>query len=235
MKPKLYQYTACPFCSKVASVLAFKKVDYEAIEVHPLKKTEISFSKDYKAVPIYIDGQGRQVNDSNAIMRHIDSEFPEPRVFSRSEADKIKEEKWLAWSENYVQGLPTVIYDNFPNALKSFNYITKTGKFSWLEANSIKFTGAFVMTLVSKKIKKRLAIADPKTFLKNVIQDWAEGLVGSDYMGGKEPNAADFAVFGISRSVSGLSAGKIFHENPIFFQWLGRMSQKTGLPLSSSK
>lgn len=224
MKPKLYRYSACPFCSKVSGILAYKKVDFEPVEVHPFRKTEISFSKDYQAVPIYVDSQGRQVNDSTAIMRHIDQEFPEPRVFARTESDKIKEEKWLAWSENYVQGLPTVIYDNLPNALKAFDYITKTGKFGWFEAQSIKFGGAFVMTMVAKKIKKRLAISDPKIFLKNAIHDWTEGLMGSDFMGGTAPNAADFAVFGISRIVADLPAGKLFQENPIFFQWFSRMN-----------
>jgi microsomal prostaglandin-E synthase 2 len=231
MKPKLYQYTACPFCSKVASALAYKGVDYEAIEVHPLNKKEIEFSKDYRAVPIYIDSQGNQVNDSNTIMRHIDNEFPERRIFSLSETDKIKEDKWLAWSENYVQGLPTVIYDNLPNSLKAFDYITKTGKFSWIQSRTIKWSGALVMTLVAKKIKKRLSLADPKIFLRNAIHDWSEGLMGQDFMGGTEPNAADMAVYGISRSVAGLSAGKIFKENPVFHQWLVRMSEKTGLAL----
>ena len=232
MKPKLYQYTACPFCSKVASVLAYKGVDYEAVEVHPLNKKEIEFSKDYRAVPIYVDSQGNQVNNSNDIMRHIDREFPERRVFSVSETDKIREEKWLAWSENYVQGLPTVIYDTLPNSLKAFDYICKTGKFSWFQSRTIKWSGALIMTLVAKKIKKRLAIEDPQVFLRNAVHDWSEGLMGADFMGGSEPNAADFAVYGISRSVAGLSAAKIFRENPIFLQWFLRMNEKTGLPLA---
>lgn len=161
MKPKLYQYAACPFCNKVRSILEYKGVDFETIEVHPLNKKEIAFSADYRAVPIYIDSTGAQVNDSTPIMRHIDKEFPAPAVFSRqSDSDfdpgaESEEAKWLAWSDRFVKGLPAAIYDTLPNSLKSFDYITKVGKFSRLEKLTIKFSGAFIMTLVAKKIRKR--------------------------------------------------------------------------------
>ncbi len=229
MRPKLFQYTACPFCSKVAAILAYKKVDYEKIEVHPFKKTEIAFSKDYRAVPIYIDGAGIQINDSTPIMRHIDKEFPNPPVFSNTPNEKIKEDKWLAWSEQYVQGLPTIIYDRFSNSLKGFEYFTKVGKFGWFESRMVQFSGAFVMTLVAKKIAKRLSITNPQAFLRKMIHDWVEGLAGENYMGGTKPNAADLAVFGVSRSIAGLPAGKILRENGIFDHWFNRMAEQTGL------
>lgn len=229
MKPKLYQYAVCPFCSKVASLLALKGVDYEAVEVHPLKKTEIEFSKDYQAVPIYIDSQGRQVNDSTPIMRHIDDEFPGGKIFE-TDAEKIKKEnEWLSWSENYVQSIPTVIYQNFPMALQSFDYITKIGKFGWWESRSVKYAGAFVMSLVAKKIKKRLGIENPNVYLDKKIEEWAAGLSGRDFMGGTKPNGADAAVYGISRVIAHLKAGQAFQKNPIFWAWFTRMKKVTRL------
>jgi glutathione S-transferase len=219
MKPQLYQYAACPFCNKVRSVLEYKGVDFETIEVHPLKKTEIAFSADYQAVPIYKDSQGKQVNDSTPIMRHIDREFPEPSVF-RNDA---RENEWLAWSEKLVKGLPVVIYDTFPNALRSFNYITTAGKFSWFERRMIKYSGAFVMSLVAKKIRKREQIENPAQFLPAKTAEWAAGLNAKPFMGGEKPNAADFAVYGILRPVEGLQAGKQLRENAVFAAWLDRM------------
>ena len=223
MKPKLYQYAACPFCNKVRSILQYKGVDFETIEVHPLNKKEIAFSTEYRAVPIYVDSKGVQVNDSTPIMRHIDEEFPDPRVFGRDTAVKQEEDKWLAWSEKFVKGLPTAIYDTLPNALQSFDYITKVGKFNWFEKMSIKFSGAFVMTLVAKKIRKREQIDNPDEFLKQKAGEWAEGLSGRSFMGGQKPNGADLAVFGITRSVQGLRAGKALEENPVFRDWLKRI------------
>ena len=230
MKPKLYQYTACPFCSKVRTLLQYKGVDYEAIEVHPLKKKEIEFSAGYKAVPIYIDSQGKQVNDSTPIMRWIDKEFPESPVFAASPIEIEKEEKWLAWSDRFVKGLPTAIYDTLPNALKSFDYITKVGKFSWFEKRMIKYSGALVMTLVAKKIKKREQIDRPDLFLKEKAKEWAEGLGGRPFMGGDTPGGADFAVFGIVRAVAGLRAGELLEENPEFKTWMKKMQEAVNAP-----
>lgn len=220
MKPKLYQYAACPFCNKVRSILEYKGIDFETVEVHPLNKKEIAFSSDYKAVPIYIDSKGAQVNDSTPIMRHIDAEFPDRKVF------KGDEDAWLDWSQKYVKGLPTAIYDTVPNALKSFDYITRVGKFSWFQKISIKYSGALIMTLVAKKIKKREGIEDPKGFLQVKAAEWAEGLKSRPFMGGDTPNGADLAVYGITRSVSGLEAEKVLQGNIAFAQWQKRMDSQ---------
>ncbi len=223
MKPKLYQYAACPFCNKVMSMLNYKGVEYEAIEVHPLNKKQISFSPDYRAVPIYIDSKGRQVNDSTPILRWIDDEFPEPKVFRQDPAEKQKEEEWLAWSDKFVKGLPTVIYDTLPNALQSFDYITKVGQFSWFEKWMIKYSGALIMSRVSKKIRKREGIENPDQFAKDKTKEWTDGLGGKLFMGGETPNAADIAVYGFARSVAGLRAGKLFEENAAFTAWVKRL------------
>lgn len=229
MKPTLYQYAACPFCSKVAAMLSLKRVSFDTVEVHPLNKKEIAFSKEYRAVPIYVDSHGTQVNDSTPILRHIDREFPEPAVFSKDEAAKAEEERWLTWSEDYVQGLPTVVYGDLGSSLKAFDYVTKVGKFSWAQRIVIKYSGAFVMTLVAKKIKKRLGITDPVVFLRAKVSEWAVALNGRPFLGGTKPNGADVAVYGISRIVSGLKAGKLFSENAAFDAWMRRMAETTRL------
>jgi microsomal prostaglandin-E synthase 2 len=229
MKPKLFQYAACPFCSKVRMILKYKGVDYDTIEVHPLNKKEIQFSKDYQAVPIYIDTDGKQHTDSTPIMRSIDDEFPTPKVFHKDPAEARREEEWLNWSNAFVKGLPTAIYDSIGNALKSFDYITKIGKFGWFEKRTIKYLGAFVMTLVSKKIKKREKIDDPNQFLRDKTREWVTGLNGRSFMGGGVPNGSDIAVFGICQSVAGLKAGETLEENSAFKAWLERMNEQIGL------
>lgn len=223
MKPKLYQFEACPFCNKVKSILDYKGVAYDTVEVNPLNRKEIEFSKDYDAVPIYIDSKGNQVNDSTPIMRWIDQEFPERKVFRTDPAEAQKENQWLEWSEKLVAGLPTVIYDSLPEALRSFDYITKVGKFGWLEKRVIKYSGALAMTLVAKKIRKREGIEQPDLFVRQKTKEWTDGLSGHPFMGGDTPQASDIAVFGIARSVAGLRAGKLFKENQEFDAWMERV------------
>lgn len=56
----LYQYQNCPFCGKVRAFLDYYGIDYAIVEVNPLWKKEISFSK-YRKVP-FILANGKQVS-----------------------------------------------------------------------------------------------------------------------------------------------------------------------------
>lgn len=215
---KLYQYAVCPFCKKVEAILRYKNIPYEAIEVHPLNKKEISFSKDYKKVPIFINAEGQQVNDSTPIMRHIDNDNT---VFDHSE----KEQQWVKWADEVlVRALPPVIYNNFRNSRKAFQYITHVGKFSTSQKMLIKYSGALVMMMIAKKSAKKQNINNPAAHFKNCLCQWAEALEGR-YLNGQNPNGADIAVFGILRSVDQLPAFQYIKENQKVFDWYKQMEK----------
>ena len=52
------------------AVLDYLRIPYKVVEVNPLTKGEIKFSKDYRKVPIVVF-DGLQVNDSSPIIEHI--------------------------------------------------------------------------------------------------------------------------------------------------------------------
>jgi microsomal prostaglandin-E synthase 2 len=213
-------------------MLAYKGVDYDTIEVHPLNKKEISFSSSYRKVPIYLDGKNRQVNDSTQIMRHIDNEFPKKPVFQKDVLIKEQEDKWLKWSEGFVKSVPPLIYDTLPNALKAFDYITSETKFSWYQRSLIKYSGAIVMKMVAKKSKEKLGIVDAAKNFETLLSEWTEGLANEKYMGGESPNGADVAVYGIILSLRGLPAASKVSQHPEFSAWCERMKLETGLSLA---
>lgn len=226
---KLYQYEVCPFCLKVRVGLGVKKAPFEKIEVHPLNKKELSFS-DYKKVPVYMDSKGSQVNDSNKILEHIDSEFNSgPKLFAENPAALEEQKKWLEWSEKYVKTIPPLIYDTFPNALKAFDYITKQGKFSWIQKKTVKYSGALVMKMVAKKSKEKYNIPNPPEAIKNYINEWTKGLSGKAFQGGDAPDVTDVAVYGITLSTRDLPHSKLFLENKEFSSWLKRMGEQSGI------
>ena len=66
--------------------------------------------------------------------------------------------------------------------------------------------------------------------MKEKTKEWAEGLGGNPFMGGDSPNGADLAVYGITRSVAGLRAGRLFAENPPFEGWRLRMQARVESP-----
>jgi microsomal prostaglandin-E synthase 2 len=224
--PKLYQYNVCPFCWKVKALLAYKKIPYEPVEVHPLNKKEIKFSKEYRKVPIFIDADGNQVNDSTPIMKYIEEKYPESPVFSKNAGEREKEEKWLKWADaTLVRALPPLIYRKLGDSLQAFDYITQQEKFNWFQQRAIKYSGALVMTMVAKKSAKQQGIADPEAHLKKCLTDWAEAMGPGNYLGGIKPNAADLAAFGILKSIETLPAFRWVRDNRKVWNWYQRLDQ----------
>lgn len=225
-QPTLYQYKVCPFCWKVKALLGYKKIPYQSVEVHPLNKKEIAFSKDYRKVPIFVDNSGKQVNDSTPIMRHIDGQYLERPVFE-TEADRKKEEDtWLKWADEVlVRALPPLIYANFSDSLKAFDYITKVEKFNWIQQRTVKYSGALVMLMVAKKSAKSQGIADVEAHLKDCLEKWGKALGDREFLGGDKPNGADLAVFGILKSVETLPAFRFIQANAKVHDWYQKVGR----------
>ena len=61
---RLYQYQTCPFCCKTRAFLDYYRIKYEVVEVNPLFRREIKFSK-YRKVPFIVCGDDVQVCDTD--------------------------------------------------------------------------------------------------------------------------------------------------------------------------
>jgi microsomal prostaglandin-E synthase 2 len=48
----LFQYDICPFCVKTKACLDLWRAPYTVVEVDPVSKRELAFSKDYRKVPV---------------------------------------------------------------------------------------------------------------------------------------------------------------------------------------
>lgn len=66
-KLTLYQYKTCPFCSKVRAFLDYSGLSYQIVEVNPVMRQEIKWSK-YRKVPILMVDDTVQLNDSSVII-----------------------------------------------------------------------------------------------------------------------------------------------------------------------
>ncbi|XP_044512170.1 prostaglandin E synthase 2-like [Mangifera indica] len=219
----LYQYEACPFCNKVKAFLDYYNISYKVVEVNPINKKEIKWS-DYKKVPI-LTVDGEQMVDSSDIIGnlfrriHPDSSSPESDV----------EKKWLGWVDNHlVHVLSPNIYRTTSEALESFDYITTHGNFSFTERLVAKYAGATAMYFVSKKLKKRHNITDPRAALYEAVETWVDALKGRQYLGGSEPNLADLAVFGVLRPIRHLQSGRDMVEHTHIGEWYSRMESSVG-------
>ena len=222
----LYQYAVCPFCWKVRALLNLKKIPYNIVEVNPMNKKEIAFSKEYKKVPILMHGQ-QQVNDSSVIMRYIDEHFGDEKFFSDDSEKQGREEQDLEWiDEVFVRALPPLIYSSYSKAVRAFNYITKEGNFNFFQKLAIKYFGAFIMNKVAKKRARELSIDNPVSYLKEKLNEWVVKLNNQPFNGGDQPNGVDCAAYGILRSIEKLEDFNIVQSHTQAYAWYQKMQQR---------
>lgn len=59
--------------------------------------------------------------------------------------------------------------------------------------------------MISKKLKTRHGIQDEREELYQRATEWTEALRDRPFLGGDRPNLADLSVFGVLRSIEGLT------------------------------
>lgn len=231
----LYQYATCPFCNKVRAYLDYTGVPYVIVEVDPLLKSAIGWS-DYRKVPIAIVN-GKQVNDSSAIIDHIDALLaPEAKLSKGTQGNltsirsgSAEEAQWRAWVDaTLVKYLTVNIYRSWDEALTTFDYLTQKN-FQAATVVASKYVGSAAMVQVAKKRRKELGIADggERAALYALLDSWADAIQakGTPFLGGSKPDLADVSVFGAMRSIEGLPTMKDALEHSRVGLWYVRMTK----------
>lgn len=74
-----------------------------------------------------------------------------------------EEMKWRKWADDWLVHLISPnVYRTPKEALASFDYIVREGKFGTVEGLFAKYVGAVAMFFVSKRLKKRLVSLSTK-------------------------------------------------------------------------
>ena len=232
----MYQYEVCPFCNKARAFLDLYGVPYKAVEVDPLNKTEIKWSKDYKKVPIVTVGD-EQYNDSTHIITQLAERLPTPKtmaprskgLFGAPQSFFDEEERWRQWVDKWLVHVITInIYRTLGESYQAFEYITKAGNFPFYTREAARHTGALFMYGLTGRIKKRHNIeAEPRAALYACGQEWKGALAGRAFHGGNAgPDLADVSVFGVLRAIKGMDAHTdLMREVPEVSAWFDRMEQ----------
>lgn len=217
-KITIYQYEACPFSHKVKAFLKYQKLDFNKVEVNPMSKAEISFSKDYKKVPIAII-DGEQVNNSFDIIKKLSQE---PIT---SEVEKWNEfvDKRLA-----VTLLPN-LYKSYSQALEAFEYISNVPGWSNFDKLWLKYGGAFFMRALKIKLMKKygLKLPDPRTTLYELMDEFQKEFESKEYLSGNQITLSDVIVFGVFKTVAHLQTGReIFNHYPKIHHWYQKIEKQ---------
>jgi microsomal prostaglandin-E synthase 2 len=222
--PTMYCFETCPFCFKVKALLGSRGVEYSKVEVDPTFKTQLKWS-EWGKVPVFVDVDGTQVNDSNHILHYIDSNGADsfPRMGEDSEQDR-----WMDFSNRVLgKSIVAVIYTSYRTSVQALDYVTKVDNFSFGSRLINKWFGGLIMRMVGKSRAKMFDLP-PRENLQHQLDLMSEGIRG-DFFGENEPNGADFANFGILRSMQGLNGFDIVEGHQVVSGWYTRMQKLSGV------
>ncbi|XP_054587038.2 prostaglandin E synthase 2 isoform X3 [Nothobranchius furzeri] len=141
-----------------------------------------------------------------------------------------EEMKWRQWADDWLVHLISPnVYRTTGEALASFDYIVREGKFGTVEGFFAKYVGAAAMFIISKRLKSRHNLQDDvRQDLYKAVNDWVAAVGKSrKFMGGDQPNLADLAVFGVLRVMEGLEAFDDMMKNTKVKFWYRRMERAT--------
>ena len=216
----LYQYSTCPFAWKVKSFLEYNEIPYKAVEVNPITKAEIHFS-DYKKVPIVIDAQGTQLNDSDHIIRELSKQYKK-----KSTKPTSKEREWTTWANDIlVKSIPPLIYGTLSKSFRTFGHIATQSNFSFLQKMYIRLGGTVAMYFVANKRKKQQGITDAKNHMRNLLRKIEDSLTTSEYLTGKKVSNCDLIVFGYLKSLSPYTDFDLVRENTTVMKWFTKLNK----------
>jgi|TARA_B100000029_G_scaffold214420_1_gene212360 microsomal prostaglandin-E synthase 2 len=222
--PTMYCFETCPFCFKVKALLGSRGVEYSKVEVDPTFKTQLKWS-EWGKVPVFVDVDGTQVNDSNHILHYIDSNGADsfPRMGEDSEQDR-----WMDFSNRVLgKSIVAVIYTSYRTSVQALDYVTKVDNFSFGSRLINKWFGGLIMRMVGRSRAKMFDLP-PRENLQHQLDLMSEGIRG-DFFGENEPNGADFANFGILRSMQGLNGFDIVEGHQVVSGWYTRMQKLSGV------
>lgn len=174
-----------------------------------------------------VNDSGKEVTEYSNKYWLMLSEAETAEIYSAKGMQK-EEMKWRQWADDWLVHLISPnVYRTTGEALASFDYIVREGKFGTFEGFFAKYVGAAAMFLISKRLKARHNLQDDvRQDLYKAVNDWVAAIGKKrKFMGGDQPNLADLAVFGVLRVMEGLQAFDDMMENTKVKHWYRRMER----------
>ena len=107
---RLYRAEWSTNCERVGLALAHKGIEVESVMIEYSNRTPVEAVSGQGLVPVIDDG-GTIVNDSVAIIRHLERRTPEPPLFPAQESRRAQVDLFIEWFER--------VYKQAPNAIEA--------------------------------------------------------------------------------------------------------------------
>jgi glutathione S-transferase len=103
---RLYEIPFSTNVERVTMALALKGLDAERVAVDPADRSPVVEVSGQDLVPVLVLDDGEVIADSTAILRRLDADHPEPRLFTGPEVDLFAE-----WFNEVYKRAPNAIAD----------------------------------------------------------------------------------------------------------------------------
>ncbi|XP_053687487.1 prostaglandin E synthase 2 [Sabethes cyaneus] len=171
----------------------------------------------------YVNDAGRKTNDimNKYFLMLQDAKIHQPH------GPQDEERKWRSWADDHLVHLISPnVYRSKDEALETFEWFSDVGEwdvhFPRWERNMMVYVGAFAMWAISKRLKQRHQLTDDvRSHIYDACDKWIEAIEKkkTPFLGGKKPNLADLAVFGVLNSMEGCQAFKDCLDNTKIGGW----------------
>jgi len=107
---RLYRAEWSTNCERVGLALAYKGVEAQSILIEYSNRGPVEAISGQGLVPV-IEDAGEVVNDSVAIMHHLDRRSPDPPLFPTEPSHRAGVDIFIEWFENVYKAAPNTIED----------------------------------------------------------------------------------------------------------------------------
>ncbi|KXJ77047.1 hypothetical protein RP20_CCG008433 [Aedes albopictus] len=171
----------------------------------------------------FINESGRKTSD---IMNKYFLMLQDSKQHKANDAQD-EERKWRSWADDHLVHLISPnVYRTKDEALETFEWFSEVGEwdvhFPKWERDLMVYVGAVAMWAISKRLKKRHQLSDDvRSHIYDACDKWIAAVEKNKtpFLGGKKPNLADLAVFGVLNSMEGCQAFKDCLDNTKIGGW----------------
>jgi glutathione S-transferase len=105
---RLYRAEWSTNCERVGLALAYKGIDAQSVLIEYSNRGPVEAISGQGLVPVIEDG-GEVINDSVAILRHLDRRTPDPPLFPADPTCRAGVEVFIGWFEHVYKAAPNAI------------------------------------------------------------------------------------------------------------------------------
>jgi glutathione S-transferase len=222
-KPELFILHTCPFSWKLRSLLQHIGLDYEEVQVNPLKiKKQLAFSDGWNKVPVWRDTDGTVLVDSTPMMKELDAKYNSGKLMESG--DEARRDEWLEWvDEHFKRATIPILYGGLFSALKTTTRVSKLEKFGFFSKRLYAWAGFPIMWGFIARSRVKKDGRKPKQLWHDLLNEWCEEIGEADFFGENSPNMVDIAAFGYMRSISPFSQFSQLQDHEKGMAWYNRV------------